>query len=88
MPGFHRRRNEYAITLLAANIRRFRQNKKITIQELAFLLETDYSQVSRMERGLVNFSVSLIFDLAKVLEIHPAELMEGTDSNYPDSTHK
>jgi DNA-binding XRE family transcriptional regulator len=70
------RRNEAAITLLAHNIRKYRQLKKLTIQELAFRLDADYSQVGRMERGKVNFSVSLIFDLADALGIQPAQLFE------------
>jgi transcriptional regulator with XRE-family HTH domain len=48
----------------------------LTIQELAFRLDADYSQVGRMERGKVNFSVSLIFDLADALGIQPAQLFE------------
>jgi transcriptional regulator with XRE-family HTH domain len=81
MSEFQRRRNEYAIALIAANIRRHRQKKKLTIQQLAFLVDIDYSQVSRMERGKVNFSVSLIFDIAKALEIPPSWLMEEEGAN-------
>ena len=70
------RRNETAIAVLANNIRKYRQLRNLTIQELAFQLDADYSQVGRMERGKVNFSVSLIFDLADALDIQPGQLLE------------
>ncbi|MDN5289011.1 MAG: hypothetical protein JWR38_5285 [Mucilaginibacter sp.] len=70
------RRNEAGIAILATNIRKYRKAKKLTIQELAYLLDVDYSQVGRMERGKVNFSISLLFDLATILEVGPAQLLE------------
>jgi transcriptional regulator with XRE-family HTH domain len=70
------RRNEQVIVLLAKNLRKFRKAKDMTIAELAFLIEADYSQVSRMERGKVNFTVSVLVDIAKALEIRPAQFFE------------
>jgi transcriptional regulator with XRE-family HTH domain len=78
-----RRRNETAIALLAQNIRKYRKAKNLTVAGLAFLLDTDYSQISRMERGKINFSVSLIFDLAKALEILPEQLQQNTSEGSP-----
>jgi transcriptional regulator with XRE-family HTH domain len=71
-----RRRNETAIAILARNIKKYRKAKDLTIQELAFLLEVDYSQIGRMERAKINFSVSLIFDVADALQIKPGQLLE------------
>ena len=74
--GQKHKRNEEAILTLAKNIRKYRQDKNLTIEELANLLEVDYSQISRMERGVVNPSVSIIFDIATVLEIEPGKLLQ------------
>jgi transcriptional regulator with XRE-family HTH domain len=74
--GLKHRRNEKAITTLAANIRRYRQERNLTIEELANLVDVDYSQIGRMERGVVNPNISIIFDIADALEIKPSQLLE------------
>jgi transcriptional regulator with XRE-family HTH domain len=75
--GEKQRRNEKAILTLATNIRKYRQLKNLTIQELANTMDVDYSQISRMERGIVNPNVSIIFDIAEALEIEPSKLLEN-----------
>jgi len=74
--GEKQRRNEEAILTVADNIRKYRLEKNLTIMELANLVGVDYSQVGRMERGVVNPNVSIIFDIAKALEITPGSLLE------------
>ena len=70
------RRNEEAIATLAHNIRKHRTERKLTITELANQVGVDYSQIGRMERGVVNPTVSIIFDIAKVLQIPASKLLE------------
>jgi transcriptional regulator with XRE-family HTH domain len=74
--GFQHRRNDTAISTLAGNIRKYRQARNLTIVELADLIEVDYSQISRMERGTVNANISIVFDIAAALNIHPGQLLE------------
>jgi transcriptional regulator with XRE-family HTH domain len=73
--GEKQRRNEKAIKTLANNIRKYRQEKNLTIEELANLVDVDYSQISRMERGVVNANVSIIFNIADALQIAPSKLL-------------
>ncbi|MNH19254.1 anaerobic benzoate catabolism transcriptional regulator [compost metagenome] len=73
------KRNQHAINVLAKNIRKYRQQKGLTIQQLADMLDVDYSQIGRMERGTVNASVSIIFDIANLLEISAKELLNEDD---------
>jgi len=70
------RRNERAISTLASNIRKYRQDRNLTIEELANLVDVDYSQIGRMERGIVNPNISIIFDIADALGIMPSQLIE------------
>jgi transcriptional regulator with XRE-family HTH domain len=70
------RRNEYAINILAINMRKYRKLKGLTIQQVADKLDVDYSQISRMERGIVNANISLIFDIANLLDIKATNLLE------------
>lgn len=73
--GIPHRRNEKAILTLASNIKKYRLQKKLTIQELANLLDVDYSQIGRMERGVVNPNISIIFDIADALSVEPHVLL-------------
>jgi len=75
------RRNEEAIAILATNIRKYRTERNLTLMELANQVGVDYSQIGRMERGVVNPNISIIFDIAKILEIPASKLLEGTDVN-------
>jgi transcriptional regulator with XRE-family HTH domain len=75
-----RRRKYYAdeafLKNIGENIRRIRLEKGMTQMELAFACnEIDYSQINRMERGKVNFSVSYLSLIARALEISPADLL-------------
>ncbi|SDP90536.1 Helix-turn-helix [Mucilaginibacter sp. OK268] len=74
--GNKQRRNEKAILTLATNIRKYRQERNLTIEELANLIEVDYSQIGRMERGIVNPNISIVFDIAKALGIKASQLLE------------
>lgn len=74
--GIPHRRNERAIKTLANNIKKYRLEQKLTIQELANLIDVDYSQIGRMERGVVNPNISIIFDIANALHINPSKLLE------------
>ncbi len=57
-------------------IRKYRLAKGLTQSELAFECgDKDWSQISRMERGLVNFSISYLLLVSEVLEIPAKELL-------------
>jgi transcriptional regulator with XRE-family HTH domain len=73
------RRNEAAILIVAQNVRKYRNAAGLTIMGLAGKINTDYSQVGRIERGLLNPSVSMIFDIAAALNVTPAQLLEKED---------
>ncbi len=52
-------------------------SKGLSQAELAFECgEKEWSQISRMERGLVNFHISYLFIIAEALEIEPTELLK------------
>jgi transcriptional regulator with XRE-family HTH domain len=70
------RRNEAAILIFAQNVRKYRKAASLTIMQLADKLDTDYSQIGRIERALLNPTISTIFDIAVALNVHPAKLVE------------
>ena len=74
--GISHRRNAKAILTLANNIKKYRLKNKLTIQQLANMIDVDYSQIGRMERGMVNPNISIIFDIAEALNIEAYKLLE------------
>lgn len=69
-------RNDDKLKLIGENIRKFRLAKGLTQNELAFECgEKEWSQISRMERGLVNFSISYLFIVSEALGVTPKDLL-------------
>ena len=64
------------VKAFGANLRRIRLSKDITMQELAFNTEMDYSQISRIEHGKINTRISTANILAKALDVPVKELFD------------
>ena len=73
MPQF---RDTSAITILANNVRKYRIAKNLSQEAFDNIAGIEYSQVSRIERNLLNTSISVVFALAKALEVEPSKLLE------------
>lgn len=69
-------RNQKAIQLLGETIRKIRLAKGISLEKLALETGLEYSQVSRIELGKINTSVSHLFLLASVLQVKAADLID------------
>ena len=50
--------------------------KKITEKELAFILDVEISQITRIERGVINTSILTILKIAEALEMSASELFQ------------
>jgi len=70
-------RDSVAIKTLAYNVKKYRKEKNLSMEALAYRIGVEYSQISRIERGVINTSVSVIFAVAKALEIEPSQLLES-----------
>lgn len=69
-------KDQKAIELLGRNVRNFRKMKGLTIIQLAGECEVEYTTISKIERGIVNTTVSMISIIAKALDITPSKLLE------------
>lgn len=58
------------------NLKRVRTLKGLTQQNLADILEVEISQISRIERGLINTSLLNIKNLARGLNVEVADLFK------------
>lgn len=61
--------------LLGQNIRKFRQEKKISQEKLALMCGLDRSYMGRIERGEVNITVEKLYIIASILEINVKTLL-------------
>lgn len=60
------------------NLKAVRLRKEVTQKELAFSLGMEISQISRIERGLINTGIANVYRIARFLQVHPKELFEFT----------
>ena len=61
--------------ILGKNVRRVRQQKGLTQEELAFEAEIDLTYMGGIERGRRNPSLLVIARIAKALSVAPAKLL-------------
>ena len=57
-------------------LRALRKSKGLSQEQLAWKADSELSQISRMERGIINAGLSQLFKIAEALEIHPKELFD------------
>lgn len=61
-------------------LRRFRQDKNLSQEELAALLEVSSSFISRLESDLKKPSLEMIFRLSEALSVKPHELVKAMEN--------
>lgn len=57
------------------NIKKFRELKNLTRDELATQLDMSLSGYSKLERGDVELSVKRLYQIATILEISPSQIL-------------
>lgn len=62
-------RNKTLLIAFGAELRKVRKAKKVTQKQLAFDADVSLSQISRLERGLINPTISTCFAISKTLGI-------------------
>lgn len=69
-------RDEKTVKAFGSNIRKLREMKQISQEELAYLSELDLTQIGRIERGVTNTSISIASKLAKSLKVPLKDLFD------------
>jgi transcriptional regulator with XRE-family HTH domain len=62
--------------VFAANLRRFRHEKGLSQDDLAYEAEVSRSYLSQLEKGAFYASLKIVGKLAIVLQVEPAELLQ------------
>ena len=68
-------RDEVLLKKVGTKIRDARLEKNLSIESLANECGIDYTQLSRMELGKVNFSISYLSKIAGGLQVNPKDLL-------------
>ena len=69
-------RDIQGIQQFGSRLREIRKSKGLSQEQLAFEADVELSQISRIERGIINTSISQIFQIAHALAIHPKEMFD------------
>ena len=59
-----------------SNLRRIRIEKNLSQAELAFRCKMEISQIGRIERGIINTSISSVFTISEALNVNPKDLFD------------
>ncbi len=70
-------RDEHLIAEFGARVRAARYAAGLTIEDLAAKAGIDYQQVSRVELGRVNTTISTAIAIARALGMQPGELLDN-----------
>lgn len=76
--GTTRRKDEEGWKLLGERIRKVRKEKKMSQEDLADASGLGLSQIGRMERGVINATLSSVFAISRALEIEVSALFTFT----------
>jgi transcriptional regulator with XRE-family HTH domain len=62
--------------ILGEKIENLRTDKKYSTRQFALLAEMEHHQLINIEKGRVDIRLSTLIKIAKVLEVHPKELLD------------
>jgi transcriptional regulator with XRE-family HTH domain len=69
-------RDEKRMAAFGAHVRKLRKASKLTMKELAFEADIELSQVHRIEKGLINPTLTTILVLADALKMPASKVFE------------
>lgn len=69
-------RDKQLLTVLAKNVRVLRKEINLSQEELAFECDIDRTYISKVERGIANPSLLVLFKIANVLKVEIEELLK------------
>lgn len=64
------------LILFGKQLKKLRKDQKLSLRELALRCEVDYSDISKIEKGIRNIQMSTVLELSKGLNIEPKQLFD------------
>ena len=62
--------------ILSKNIRKYREDRRFSMEELSLLLEVDNSYISKLEKSKINITIDKLEKLAQILGIEVVDLFK------------
>ena len=62
--------------ILSTNIRKYREDRHFSMEELSLLLEVDNSYISKLEKSKINITIDKLEKLAQILGIEVVDLFK------------
>lgn len=59
----------------AANLRKIRKQKGLSVRELSTQCDVDYGKISKLENNKANLTLTTLIELAEGLGVHPKDLL-------------
>lgn len=70
-------KDDTTIKNFGAAVRQLRKEKGLTLLQLSERCDVDYTTISKIERGLINTTITMVARIAKALEIKPSQLLDA-----------
>jgi len=74
--GVNYKHNEEYCKAFGLHLRKLREKKGISMRKFALIADMEYSQLSKIERGVTNPTISTVLALSEALDIPHTELFE------------
>ncbi|XID92248.1 helix-turn-helix domain-containing protein [Paenibacillaceae bacterium WGS1546] len=74
--------------IFGQQLRKIREERKLSQEELAFRAKLDRTYISLLERGKRRPTLNTIFALAAELDIKPSELVRMVEGEWRNGSHE
>ena len=68
--------NEKFRILFGENLKKIRESKNLSFRKLAQRCDVDYANLNKIEKGMINISMSTIYEISKGLNVQPKDLFD------------
>jgi transcriptional regulator with XRE-family HTH domain len=69
------KKDKILLAKFGRHIKKLREERGLSLRELSYACEIDNSKISKIEMGKINITLLTVLELAKGLEIPPADLL-------------
>lgn len=63
------------LKIFGENLRRLRKEKGLSLREMSYACSIDNSKIAKIEKGMINITLTTLIQLASALEAQPSSLL-------------
>jgi len=65
-----------ALKEFGENLRKLRKEKGLSLREMSYACSIDNSKIAKIEKGMINITLTTLLQLAVALDVHPSSLLD------------